>query len=229
MSKSNSNDLTLYHFAGTTSLSVNIMLEWTGQSAHTKRIKPAETLSGLKKSFADKINPSGAVPALVLPSGLVLSQNVAILQYLAKKAGREDLIGGADLEDQAQVLKWSSFAASDLHTSFNPVFFTDRFTTSKDPKALEETKAAGIQLVLNKLAIIEKHLADGRSFFVTDKKTVVDAQMYVFTRFVLESLPEGSLAKFKKLDTFKARMDKDDGVKAALKYEDKSVWGLVRE
>ena len=214
--------LTVYHFAGTSSYATNIVLNWTGQSANI--VKPCDSFQGLTEKYAAEINPAAAVPCLVLPDGRILTQNLAILNYIAKKACRQDLVGGDDLWDQSEVLKWSSFLSSDVHSSFWVVFFTDRYTTSDDPSVIAQSKEAGLKLVQNKFAILENHLKD-REWFVTDHKTFVDAHAYVFIRWTLAFFPD-ILKNFPNLKSFAQRLSDDEGVKDALQYEDEVKWGL---
>jgi glutathione S-transferase len=215
-------DLTLYHFAGASSFATNIVLNWTGQSANV--VKAASTAQGLSETYAAEINPAAAVPSLVLADGNILTQNLAILNYIAKKAGRQDLVGGDDLLTQSQVLKWSSFLSSDVHSSFWVVFFTNRYTTSDNPAIIAQSKEAGLKLVKSKFAIMENHMKD-REWFVTDHKTFVDAHAYVFIRWTLAYFPD-VMKEFPNLKSFAERLSEDEGVKDALKYEDEEKWGL---
>jgi glutathione S-transferase len=221
-SNTTTKDLTLYHFAGASSFATNIVLNWTGQSA--KVIKAANTAQGLSEIYAADINPAAAVPSLVLADGSILTQNLAILNYIVKNAGRQDLAGGDNLWDQSQVLKWSSFLSSDVHSSFWVVFFTNRYTTSDDPSIISQSKEAGLKLVEGKFAIMEKHMKD-RKWFVTDHKTFVDAHAYVFIRWTLAFFPD-IMKNFPNLKSFAERLSDDEGVKDALQYENEEEWGL---
>ncbi len=69
----------LYYMPGACSLADHIVLEWTGKPYETQMLS-REALKG--PEFL-KINPLGAVPALV-DGDLVLTQNTAILEYLAE-------------------------------------------------------------------------------------------------------------------------------------------------
>ena len=215
-------DPTLYHFAGATSFATNIVLSWTGQSANV--LKPAETAKELSGSYADQINPAALVPSLVLPDGNILTENIAVLNYVAKKVGRQDLAGGDDLWGQSQVLKWSSFLSSDVHSSFWLVFFTDRFTTSNDPAVLAQVKEAGLKRVHQKLTILENHMKD-RQWLVGDDKTFADAHLYVFVRWMTLFF-SSMMEDFPNLKLFGERMSEDVGVKDALQYEDEAQWSI---
>jgi hypothetical protein len=59
--------------------------------------------------YAAEINLAAAVPS---DGKNILTQILAIPNYIIKKAGRQDLVGGEDIWEQTQVLKWSAFLSS---------------------------------------------------------------------------------------------------------------------
>lgn len=63
------------------------------------------------------INPAGKVPALVTDSGHILTEVAATLYYIAKTHPAAGLWPESDLEAQADVISWMSFAASTMHGS----------------------------------------------------------------------------------------------------------------
>lgn len=63
------------------------------------------------------MNPDGKVPALVTDSGKVLTEVAATLYYVAKKHPAAKLWPEGDLDAEAEVISWMSFAASTLHGS----------------------------------------------------------------------------------------------------------------
>ena len=63
------------------------------------------------------INPDGKVPALVTESGRVLTEVAATLYYIARKYPAAGLWPEGDLDSEAEVISWMSFAASTMHGS----------------------------------------------------------------------------------------------------------------
>lgn len=61
------------------------------------------------------INPAGKVPVLVTEDGAVISEVAATLYYLANKYPAAGLWPQDNLETQADVISWMSFAASTMH------------------------------------------------------------------------------------------------------------------
>ncbi len=63
------------------------------------------------------INLAGKVPALLTDSGRVLTEVAATLYYVARKYPAAGLWPEGDLEAEADVISWMSFAASTIHPS----------------------------------------------------------------------------------------------------------------
>ena len=86
----------LYYSPGACSLSDHIVLEWIGQ--------PYEARAPVARAAADPeylaINPAGAVPAFE-DDGWVLTQNAAILNYLADRFPEAGLGGDGSLRGRA--------------------------------------------------------------------------------------------------------------------------------
>ena len=78
----------LYYMPGACSLASHIVLEWLGKPYETHKLSRDE----LKGPEFLKINPLGAVPALA-DGDWTLTQNVAILEYLAEQAPQSKLMG----------------------------------------------------------------------------------------------------------------------------------------
>lgn len=69
--------------------------------------------------------PWKKVPAYISPKGIKLTEHLAIIYYLLQLSDNEKLkaqLMGDDLMSQAQVLKWESFANSDLITQMANAF-----------------------------------------------------------------------------------------------------------
>ena len=75
------------------------------------------------------INPKGAVPALELDSGEVLTENAVILQYLGDRAGWPDVLPRLGNFRRYRVLEWVNFITTELHKSFAPLFSRRPATT----------------------------------------------------------------------------------------------------
>jgi glutathione S-transferase len=155
----------LYYSPGACSLASNIVLHEAKLPASFIKVdlksKKTETGADFRA-----INPKGYVPALELEDGDVLTENIAILQYLASLA--------PELLPQSGKPKWHAiealaFVSTELHKSFKPLF---------DPSSTDEVKQKAKDLIAQRLQLLVPRLAQ-RQFIVGEQFTVVDAYLFV--------------------------------------------------
>lgn len=79
----------------------------------------------------NKINPLGAVPVLISEQGKTLTQNVAILEYLADQKPSAHLLAEPGSWERNETISWVTFVASDLQKAFNPFFHSKDMTASE--------------------------------------------------------------------------------------------------
>ena len=112
------------------------------------------------------VNPLGQVPALRTESGEVLTENPAVLQYVADNHPRSGL-GPSGGMARYRLQQWLNFTTSELHKAvFTPLL--DR-TSPEGAKTFARDKAA------SRLAHLDRHLA-GRQYLL-DRFTVADAYL----------------------------------------------------
>ena len=106
--------LTLYYWPGASSVIPHVALKEIGAPYALKLVNLAK---GEDKGAAYlKINPRGKVPALSI-DGNVLTENVAILTYLAKQFPDARLLP-QDLSEEAQCISTLAWFASAVHPTF---------------------------------------------------------------------------------------------------------------
>lgn len=96
-----------------------------------------------------QINAMGQVPALRTQEGWLLTENPAVLQYLAEAWPQADLLP-ADAQARARVRQWLGFIGTELHKAV--------FVPLLDDKAGVEVKAYSMAKVALRLAALEAHL-----------------------------------------------------------------------
>jgi glutathione S-transferase len=115
-----------------------------------------------------EINRMGYVPALELDDGSILTENGAILPYIASlKPGV--LAPTGDALTEARLHEVLGFIGTELHKAFGP-FFGGAEGAARDA-ALDRLKA--------RIAHIEYLLGDGRDYLFGDKFSVADAYAFV--------------------------------------------------
>ena len=112
------------------------------------------------------INPLGLVPALRLPSGELLLENAAILQFLADLHPDAALVPRAGFE-RSVLQQWLSFIGTELHKAL----FIPLFDKTQSEAAREKTLMAGAK----RLALLQAHLAQRK--FLLDAWSVADAYL----------------------------------------------------
>jgi glutathione S-transferase len=195
----------LYYAPGACSQAAHILLHETGlpHDSEAVDIRAKKTASG-----ADywAINPKGAVPAIELADGEVLTENGAILQYIGDKSGNGTLLPVAGLE-RYRVIEWLSFLGSELHKSFGPLF---------NPSSSDEAKQAARDTVGKKLDYIEARL-DGRDYLAGPMMSIADPYLFAMLGW---TKPLGiDLANWPNLAALRKRMEQRPTVQAVLKAE----------
>ncbi|MDB6158554.1 MAG: glutathione S-transferase [Gammaproteobacteria bacterium] len=157
----------LYYTTGACSMASNIALREAGIPFEMSKVdKRTKRVDGVE--FVT-INPKGYVPTLRLDDGQVLTENVAVLQYIADLNPAAKLAPPAGTMERYRLLEWLSFINSEVHKAFSPLFSSE---------ATEETKTYARNYLAKRLAYLEGALGDNK-YVMGDQFTVADA--YLFT------------------------------------------------
>jgi glutathione S-transferase len=157
----------LYYTTGACSMASNIALREAGIPFEMSKVdKRTKRVDGVE--FVT-INPKGYVPALRLDDGQVLTENVAVLQYIADLNPAAKLAPPAGTMERYRLQEWLSFINSEMHKAFSPLFSSE---------ATEETKTYARNYLAKRLAYLEGALGDNK-YVMGDQFTVADA--YLFT------------------------------------------------
>lgn len=198
----------LYYSPGACSLADHIVLEWIGAPYETVRLDHA----ALKSPEFLALNPNGAVPLLV-DGDFVLSQNVAILYYLAERYPGAGLLAGTP-RGRAEVMRWLGFLNSDVHPAFKPIFAPLRFLPDANlSAAIADTARSNVRGYLQRLNV----RLEGRDWLV-DERSIADPYLLVMLRWSIR-LGIG-LDGLGNLSRFLERMLADTGVSAAIVAEE---------
>ena len=199
----------LYYMPGACSLASHIVLEWIGKPYETHKLSRDE----LKGPEFLQINPLGAVPALT-DGGWTITQNIAILEFLAEQAPQSPLLGDGTARSRAEVRRWLGFINSDIHKTFSMLFGAQRFVAEED--AQKQLAASASKLLTKLFAQLDTQLA-AKPYLAGSAASVADAYLYVVLRWA--HAKEVDLSGLDNLSDFFKRMEADAGVQAALKAE----------
>lgn len=200
----------LYYSPGACSLACHITLAETGTSFAIERadIRAKTTESGA--NFTE-ISPRGAVPVLQLDSGEVLTEGVAIMQYVADHLTPGVLPAQGTLE-RARLQEMLNFISTEVHKTYTPFF-----------RGIEgAARAAQIALLDARLALVEARLADGRDWVMGADYTPADAYLFTVTNW--SGFVQHDLSAFPQLNAWRARVAARPAVVAAMTAE-----GLLKD
>ncbi len=197
----------LYYLPGACSLADHIVLEWIGEPYEAIAVPREE----LKTAFL-AINPAGAVPVLE-HDGWRLTQNIAILNYLADLHPALGLAGDGTPASRAEVNRWLAFVNSDLHPAFKPIFGSTAYL--EDRHVIDKTREHARETLRTLFGRVDTQL-EGRSW-LTGARSIADAYLYVVTRWARGK--QVDLSGYANLDRHFAAMDADPGVRKAVTAE----------
>lgn len=158
----------LYYLTGACSLASYISLLEAGQQFEAYAVDRATKKTADGKDY-NSINPKGYVPALVLDDGQVLTENVAVLTYIACLDKSHKLAPELGSMGCFRIVEWLAYLNSEVHKNVSPLF---------RPGISDDQKAAAKQAIAHRLAFIENGLGD-KPFLTGDNFTVADAYLYV--------------------------------------------------
>jgi len=200
----------LYYSPGACSQAPHILLHEIGLEHDARKVDlKAKTLEDGSDYL--KVNPKGAVPALQLDSGEVLTENAVVLQYLGDRANWPEVLPPLGDFRRYRVLELVNFITTELHKRFGFLF---------NPKASEEMKGLVTEELGKKLDHIDQRLGDG-PFLMGEDFTLPDAYLFVITGWAEHFL---GLKQWPNLAAFRERMMKRPSVRHVLKFE-----GLLQE
>jgi glutathione S-transferase len=198
----------LYYSPGACSLADHIVLEWIGKPYEAVRVGRDER----KSPEYLAVNPAGSVPALE-HDGWVLTQNAAILNYLADLYPEAGLGGDGSAKSRAEINKWLAFANSDVHPAFHPIFGSTAYL--EDAAFIDKTKDAARAKVRTLFERADAHLRSND--WLAGGRSIADPYLYVTYRWARATGVD--LSGLDGLAAYAARIEADPAVQKALSDE----------
>jgi glutathione S-transferase len=200
----------LYYSPGACSQAPHILLHEIGFDHDAERVdlKAKKLEDG---SDYLKVNPKGAVPALQLDSGEVLTENAVILQYLGDRASWPEFLPPLGDFRRYRVLELVNFITTELHKRFSFLF---------NRAASDETKKFITTDLEKKLDYIDERLGEG-PFLFGDQLMLPDVYLFVISGWTEKLL---GLQRWPNLAAFHERMMERPSVQHVLRLE-----GLLHE
>ena len=185
----------LHYKPGACSMAAHITLNEIGAPFDLDK---TDTEAGKTESGGDfhAISPNGYVPALVTPGGDVITENPAVLQFLADLAPDLGLAPMNGTLERTRLQEVLNFVSSELHKAFGPFF------SGADLDLDTRTKAEAN--VACRIDHIERSLSDDRPYLLGETFSVADA--YVFVVLNWTNFVGIDLAPWPKTLTYMARL-----------------------
>lgn len=166
----------LYFKPGACSMASHIVLNELGLAYTLEQVDTARGVTQSGQRFRD-INPGGYVPALALASGEVITENAAILEFLADlpaalgKTAPIQLAPPVASLERTRLREWLGFLSSELHKAFSPFFSGVELS----PAARKEAEAK----LRKRLSLFEKKLSRSGDYLLGDRLSVADIYAFV--------------------------------------------------
>jgi glutathione S-transferase len=162
-----------FHSPGTSSQLVHIVLRESDLVFESIRVDEHTKAMGKGGDYRI-VNPLGYVPAIQLDDGTILTEGVAIVQYLADKVPAKRLLPPNGTLERAKLQSWLNFFSAELHVGcFCPLFHSDL------PAA---AKAIFHERLGSRLAYVERRLA-GSEYLMGSDFSVADAYLFVVSNW----------------------------------------------
>jgi glutathione S-transferase len=159
-----SKSMILYYSPGACSLADHIALSEAGMKFDLAKVDLKTHKIDDGRSYLD-INPKGYVPALQFDDGEVLTENVAILSYIADKY---PALMAPGQFGRYRLLEMLSFISSEIHKSFARLF---------NPATTEKDKAAALNAIHKRFDFTAGQIKG--PYLFGEHATVADAYLFV--------------------------------------------------
>jgi glutathione S-transferase len=201
--KTADHNMKLYYSPAACSLAPHIVAREAGLNIELEKVdlRSKKTESG--RDYLG-INPKGAVPALEIDDGKVLTENAVVLQYLADKSPQMSLPKGME---RWRLLELLHFIATELHKGFAPLF---------DPRTDKERREIVTENLSKRFDILERQLGD-KPHLTGEQFTIADA--YAYTVLSWSKFHNIDMSRWPKLVAFIERVGARPAVREARSKE----------
>jgi glutathione S-transferase len=196
----------LYYTPGACSLNPHIMLREAGLKFDLEKVDLATHKTAKGADFYG-INPKGYVPALELDNGQFLTENPAIVQYIADQKPEAKLAPANGTLERYRLQEWLGFIGTEIHKGFGPLW---------NPNLSEAEKKATHDKLGKRFEYVAKNL-EGKQYLLGDQFTAVDAYMFVTLQW--SQYHKVDLSRWPVLKAYHERIAARPAVKAALAAE----------
>lgn len=200
----------LYFSPGACSLASHITLCEIGTAFESEKVSTKD------KVAMKAIHAKGYVPMLKMDNGEVLTEGVAILQYVADQKPEANLIPKFGTLERYRAQEWLNYISTEIHKGgYSPLWGAEGLVTDVTARTAFTTTVK--ENLAKKFDYIESQLA-GRDYLMGKNFTVCDA--YLFTCFSWSSMIGFDTAgKWPNIAAWNSRVYARPAVQQAMKTE----------
>lgn len=155
----------LYYSPLSCSLATRISLYEAGATAEYTAVDLKSKRTAKGRNFFE-VTPMGQVPTLITDDGVTLTENTAVLQYVADRVGQGKL-APASAAARTRMQQWLGFIGTELHKAV--------FVPLLDEKAPDSVKAYSREKVAVRMNVLQQHLATHE--YLLDSFSIADAYL----------------------------------------------------
>jgi glutathione S-transferase len=196
----------LYYAKGACSLSPHIVLLEAGLPYTLEKVDMGSKKTDQGVDYLT-VNSKGAVPALQLDDGKVLTEGPAVIQYLADLKPDSGLAPRAGSFERYQLMEILNYITSEVHKGFSPLF---------NPASSDELKSSAKAGLGKRFDWLTAFLGN-KNYLMGSTFTVADA--YLFTILSWTAHVGIDLGKWPVLSAYHSRIAQRPKVQAALREE----------
>lgn len=202
----------LFYVPGSSSLLPHIVLHEAGLSFEPIKIDEHTKEISAGGDYRD-VNPLGYVPALVLDDGTLLTEGVAIVQYLADLVPAMKLAPPNGTIERVKLQGWLNFFSSEMHKGgFSPLFYGG---------VSEESRDVFRARLKARFSHLDQHLSSNE-YLMGSEYSVVDAHFFVVSNWA--SWTNFDLQPYPAVLACRGRIRARPAVNAALQTEGLIPW-----
>jgi glutathione S-transferase len=128
------------------------------------------------------VNPAGWVPALITPEGETLYETPAINLYLCERHRLAHLAPGVEEPERGRFLSGLFFVVDDIEPAMKRMFYPHRFVLREEDAPAHKEMAK--QAVIDRLGVIDRHLASGGPYHLGERFSLVDLTMTFWATYL---------------------------------------------
>jgi glutathione S-transferase len=189
------------------SMATRIALYEAGAPASFLEVDPRTKMVRNDGSNFLEVNPLGLVPTLRTDDGVLLTENAAILQYVADRFPQSQLGTHSGME-RSRLHQWLCFIGTELHKAL--------FVPLLDRKAPAEAKSYALDKNISRLDYLDEYLK-GREFLL-DHFSVADAYLFTIINWTMAT-PPIELAKWPAVKAYYERLRARPSIAKAIAEE----------